>query len=110
MATIIPLTDARGATNAAARRAAYDAFVREAAVGPEPPAAYEPILKGFSFDELHREIVLAIGLAGFVDGDDVGMVEARREPGLLFEAADVVAFAAAVVVEDLERDFGYHLL
>ena len=36
MATIIPLTDARGAPNADARRAAYDAFVREAALGPEP--------------------------------------------------------------------------
>src|SRR5215467_2781158 len=37
MATIIPLTDARSA-NADVRQAAYDAFVRAAALGPEPAA------------------------------------------------------------------------
>src|SRR5262245_58386411 len=36
MATIIPLTHARGA-NADARRSAFDAFVRGAALGPEAP-------------------------------------------------------------------------
>ena len=36
MATIIPLTDARNA-NADTRRAAYDAFVRSAAAGPDAP-------------------------------------------------------------------------
>jgi len=38
MATIIPLVDARGPTDVDARRAAYDAFVRDAALAPEAAA------------------------------------------------------------------------
>src|SRR6266536_4476114 len=38
MATIIPLTDIRATANPDARRAALDAFVRDAALAPSAPA------------------------------------------------------------------------
>jgi hypothetical protein len=44
------------------------------------------VTQRFAFDEFSRDIVKAIGLADFMDGQDVGVIERRRGFGFLDEA------------------------
>ena len=48
----------------------------------------EGLAEGFAFQKLHSDVGRAvIGLAGFVNGDDVGMMNAARGSRFIYVAA-----------------------
>ena len=66
--------------------------------GTEQPAQVGPV------DVAHRDEERPLGLAGVVDGHDVGMVEARREPRLPNEAVAEGVVVGEAGRQHLERD------
>ncbi len=54
-------------------------------------------------DVIHREVVLALALAGFVDGDDVGVMQAGRRFRLGPEPQDHLRAAHAARLDHLHR-------
>ena len=58
-------------------------------------------------DELHRDEVVPVGLAEVEDGDDVRMVEPRRQPRLVEEHLDELLVAREVGKDALQT---HHLL
>ncbi len=78
------------------------------------PLLVNEAAQGLAADHLHRDVVqrLRVGRArrahrvapDLVDGDDVGVAQLRRRPGLELEAPDAVFVAHQVEGEDLERD------
>src|SRR2546429_639474 len=56
-----------------------------------------------TLEVLHRDVVGALGLAGVVDGDDVGMRERGRVLRLAGEALDELVVVRVALVEDLDR-------
>ena len=62
------------------------------------------VLQRLAVDVLHRDVVLAAGLAAVVDGDDVGVRQAGRRPGLPAEALDEPLVARVPLGQDLDGD------
>ena len=65
-------------------------------------ACAEGISETFAFDEFHGEEVVAVFPADFVNGNDVGMAEARDGLGLNFEAADFLLGSERASEDDFE--------
>ena len=74
-----------------------------ARAGSNGPVA-EQLLQVGAVDEAHREVELAVDLAGVVDGDDVRVLERGRQPGLAQEALTERAIGGEVRGEQLQRD------
>ncbi len=67
------------------------------------PAA-QPAVEGPARGELHGEVVAAvIGVAGLVDGGDVGVLEPRQRLGLAVEEAGVELVHLVLAAHHLER-------
>jgi len=67
-------------------------------------AAREPLRGGFSFEQLHDDVLDAILAADVVERADVRMVEARDRLRLALESLPEVGVARDVLGEDLDRD------
>ena len=66
-------------------------------------AGGDPPLQVAAADQPHRDDQLAVLLAGVVDGDDVRVLEAGREPRLAQEAVAEALVAAEVACDHLQR-------
>ena len=71
--------------------------------GLEGPAG-EAEAHGLSFEELRDEVGRPFVGPDVVDGEDVGMVEETRRPGLLLEALEALGVASAGAADDLDGD------
>ena len=80
------------------------AGVRDRLARPEPAARPDHLLEALALDDLHRDVVGALGLAAVVDRDDVRVREACRGLGLSAEALDESSSFRISVVQDLDRD------
>ena len=60
--------------------------------------------QGLALDVLHRDVDEAVGLADFVHGANVRMVERGRGPGLAFEALARLRVGLVVRPQQLEGD------
>ena len=64
----------------------------------------EGLAERFAFQKLHGDVGRAvIGLAGFVNGDDVGVMNAPRGSRLILKAQQEVGVIQQLAVQDLER-------
>ncbi len=75
-------------------------------VGIESPRpALEPVVEGPARHQLHRKIIGAVvGVAGGVDGRDVGVLEPRQRLRLALEHPRVELVDLVVAAHDLEGD------
>ena len=65
----------------------------------------EPLIESDAAHQLHGEVVVpVVGVAGLVDGGDVGVLEAGERLGLAAEHLDVELVDHVVAAHDLERD------
>ncbi len=79
----VPVRDGKGARDAPAEP--------ESAGGLPGTLLHDQVLETLSVDDLHNDVERAVvGLAEVVDGDDIGMGELRRRPGLAEEPLDDV--------------------
>jgi hypothetical protein len=69
----------------------------------ELPLPHEPPAEGLALDVRHHVVQGAGGLAGIMQGEDVGVGEPGRD-GDLAEEAPVPERGAKVLADDLERD------
>ena len=64
----------------------------------------EGLAEGFAFQKLHGDVGRAvIGLAGFVNGDDVRVMNAPRGSRFILKAQQEVGVIQQLAVQDLER-------
>ena len=77
---------------------------RDRALRRQRPLGLDDLLERAALQVLHRDVGPAVGLAAVVDGDDVGVVEARRGLRLAPEALDELAVLGIALRHDLERD------
>ena len=64
----------------------------------------EGLTKGFAFQKFHGDVGGAvIGLAGFVNGDDVGVMNAARGSRFILEAQQEVRVIQELAAQDFER-------
>ena len=70
--------------------------------GRHAPA--EHVVERLALDVLHRDVVDAVALADVVDDDNVGVIEARSEPGLALETGEPLGVAAELGRQHLQRD------
>jgi hypothetical protein len=67
-------------------------------------APRETLAEGFAFQKFHGDVGRAvIGLAGFVNGDDVGMVDAPRGSGFILKAQQELGVIQQLAAQDFER-------
>ncbi len=71
----------------------------------ERKAVGRELAEGPPLDQLHRDVAVGPNRAGFVDGDDVGVVERRGQGGLPQEPFDRVFLGAGVGHERAPDDF-----
>ncbi len=71
--------------------------------GLQPVLALEPLAERLAFDELHREIGLALVLADQVDLHDVRIVELRHAARLAEEAFDHQGVVGQCLRQHLDR-------
>ncbi len=55
-------------------------------------------------DELHRDVVHAVGVTGFVHGDDVGVIEGGRSARVPHQALAPLLVRQRARLKDLQRD------
>ena len=72
--------------------------------GPERALFLQQSLEIRALDVAHGEVELPVGLAGVMDGDDVGMLERGSEARLDEEALAKPAILGKAWREQLERD------
>ena len=64
----------------------------------------EGLAEGFAFQKLHGDVGRAvIGLAGFVNGDDVGVMNAPRGSRFILKAQQEVGVIQQLAAQDFER-------
>jgi hypothetical protein len=70
----------------------------------ERPPPRQSLAEGFAFQEFHGDVGSAvIGLAGFVYGDDVGVMNATRGSHLILEAQKEIGVVQQFAAQDFER-------
>ena len=68
------------------------------------PRRLEDLAEGFAFQKFHGDVGRAvIGLAGFVNGDDIGVMNAARGSRLILKAQQEVGVIQKLAVQNLER-------
>jgi hypothetical protein len=71
--------------------------------GKRPPPL-ESLAERFAFQEFHGDVRRAvIGLAGFVNGDDIGVMNATRGTRLILKAEQELRVIEQLAVQDLKR-------
>ena len=73
-------------------------------------ASRKPRAKRLSFNELHRDVRLAIGFADFVNGADVRMVQRGDRARLAHESRPRARVIEAVRRKELDRDVAMQVL
>ena len=75
-------------------------------IARERQALRRQLAQRCALDQLHRDVAIGIDDSGFVDRDDVRVVQGRGERGFAQQAIerDVVAIGRQSAADDLERD------